>query len=95
MTVIIDNEPVQVDDAVYDLIHGNGVVTQVTGTSFSATFGTKVFNYTTGGYYNGFPRQRVFWSNPIVGHPTKQDRVWSIVRNMVTALLTELRRGGV
>lgn len=91
MSVLIDNEPVAVGDTVYDLIHGNGTVTQVTGTSFSAAYSGRVYNYTTGGFYNGFPRQRVFWGNPIVGHPTKNDRVWTIICNMVSALLSELR----
>lgn len=91
MSVTINGEVVNEQDTVYDLIHGNGIVTQVTGTSFSADFGGKVFNYTTGGFYNGQPRQRVYWANPIVGAPTKADRVWTIVHNMVVALLAELR----
>lgn len=95
MSVTIDKEVVLVGDGVYDLVQGNGVVTQVTGTSFSASYGGKVYNYTTGGYFNGQPRQRVFWSDPIVGHPTKNDGVWTIVSNMVVALLAELRGKGL
>jgi len=91
MSVIIDNEEVFIGDSVYDVIHGNGIVTQVTGTSFSADYSGKVYNYATGGFYNGFPRQRVFWSDPIIGHPTKNDAIWSIVSRMVIALLDELR----
>ena len=91
MSVVIDREEVFSGDSVYDLVHGNGTVTQVTGTSFSVSYSGKIYNYTTGGFYNGFPRQRVFWANPIVGHPTKNDTIWTIVSNMVTALLSELR----
>lgn len=83
--VMISNENVSVNDKVYDIVYGYG---QVVDTKF----GDIVVRFNNGmritfdktGSYGGV--RRLYWHNPIVVEPTKDNKLWQTMRDCLLSL---------
>lgn len=69
-------------DEVYDLVEGRGVVQVVRSTSFSVRFSHRLsYDYNSEGKRLGNVPPRypalLYWQNPIVMIPAKDDEVWA------------------
>jgi hypothetical protein len=74
--------------SVYDLVHGNGVVTRVVGLTFTASFGALTANYMNGGFFNNKPIRRVYWGNPILDIPPAPGENLESLRVAIQTLAT-------
>lgn len=83
----LDNQEIVQGDSVYDILEGVGEVTVTTNTAFYVTYGNNVrYQYDSTGNRKGntpnrFPRM-VYWHNPVVMLPTKDELVWDKLKQL-------------
>ena len=86
----ISKENVAVGDRVYDLTQGVGTVLDTTFNDISVRFDNGVritFDHT--GNYGGV--RRLYWHNPIVVEPPKDNKLWTTLVACVTPIFTHLK----
>lgn len=87
----INNESVNIGDKVYDITQGWGTVTAITLGDIIVKFknGLRI-TYDTEGNYGGI--RRLFWDNPIVVEPTKDQQLWNTLKSCVLTIHSFLAR---
>lgn len=88
--MILDNEIVQQGDKVYDIFYKEGIVTLVRQGEIDVRFvtstgNTKHMTYLGNGVYAG--NKRLFWKDPIIVYPPKNDDKWVYIKNAVVKIL--------
>lgn len=72
---MINNENVSVNNVVYDITQGYGTVVDTTFNDITVRFNNGIrITYDKNGYYGGI--RRLYWHNPIVIEPTKDNKLW-------------------
>lgn len=93
---MIDDVPVQINDAVHVLGLGDGIVTAVSADgSFEVKLGNGKVHVRKGGYIGNV--RKVYWHNPMIVVPPKNDQLWINFVRMAQnnyAQLVELFRTG-
>ena len=86
----MDGALVELGDIVYDILLGAGAVASINHDgSFIVQFDTKRMTYQPGGVFMGV--RRLYWANPIVYLPKKDDgRKLSIIKTVIELLSKEL-----
>lgn len=83
-----DGAPLYLNDTVYDVSKGAGVVVEILRDqkSFRVKFGQKTFMYTLDGQ-SFEPRKTLYWRNPIGRYyPRKDDKKWDTFVVLVDAI---------
>lgn len=85
----ISNENVAVNDRVYDLTQGLGTVVDTTFNEIAVRFDNGVrISFDSTGHYAGV--RRLYWHNPVVVEPTKDNRLWVTLVSCIKAVYTHL-----
>lgn len=91
----LDGYPVIEGDTVHDVVMGSGVVEVSTQESITVYYGTQRITYLTGGK-GPWPMRTLFWRNPILVTPSKNDDLWSLqtelCRNLCKLMNEQMRR---
>lgn len=87
----ISNENVAVNDRVYDLTQGWGIVIDTTFNEITVRFenGLRVMFDSTG-HYNGV--RRLYWANPVVVDPPKSSNLWATLTECIKSVHAHLYR---
>lgn len=89
----LDDCDIEAGDAVYDLFFGDGRVKNITADGHAVVvFGTRMFTYDGRGV-GAHGHKSLYWHNPILLVPMKDEREWSLQRRLNTAIANELRPG--
>lgn len=89
----LDGEVLEVGDAVYDLYFGDGRVKSVTADNRAVVvFGGRMFTYDERGV-GQHGKRSLYWHNPILLVPMKDEQSWSLQRRLNMAIASELRPG--
>ncbi|SIO50629.1 hypothetical protein SAMN05444172_2589 [Burkholderia sp. GAS332] len=89
----LDGEVLEVGDPVYDLYFGDGRVKSVTADNHAViVFGGRMFTYDERGV-GQHGKRSLYWHNPILLVPMKDERSWSLQRRLNMAIAGELRPG--
>lgn len=87
----ISNENVAINDRVYDLTQGWGVVIDTTFNEIAVRFDSGIrIIFDATGHYNGV--RRLYWDNPVVVEPTKNDSLWSTLKECTKSIHAHLYR---
>lgn len=92
----LDGQKVNVGDSVYDILEGQGQVAGMDSTVFLVRFGQRVsYTYNSAGQRTGntpsrFPRL-LFWQDPIVMIPVKEEAKWLAMKNIFLNAYTSLK----
>ena len=83
---MLDGFQIEVGNLLWDiLLQQFGTVTQVIGDEAIVDFGFgKVLHYGTGGTFSGV--RRLYWLNPIITLPQKNDAQWSLINAVVATI---------
>lgn len=83
----MDKSLVAVGDPVYDLAFGAGKVTEVQENEqrLVVVFGERRFSYNALGVGH-FPTRTLYWRNPIIGVPPKDQVRWELYRRLCNAI---------
>lgn len=82
-----------VGDKVYDLFFGYGHVKSFTGDDKAVvSFGARAFAYTSDGI-GQHGRRSLYWHNPILTVPMKDDAKWEMQKSLDMAIARCLRPG--
>lgn len=92
----MDGETVVEGDNVFDMVWGAGVVAQVhTSGTFVVRFaGTRSATFSQDGNNVRYPGRTLFWRNPIVVVPMKNERRWVLVAQIMTNVVSAVRAWG-
>lgn len=86
----INNENVSVGDRVYDVTQGMGEVVDTTFNEIAVRFDNGVrIAFDNKGYYAGV--RRLYWHNPIVVEPPKDNRLWAVLVACITPIYQHLK----
>ena len=89
----LDGFDVEAGDAVYDLLHGDGRVKSVTVDDHAVVvFGQRFLTFDDRGI-GPHGRRSLYWHNPILVVPMKDEAAWSLQRRLNAAIAAELRPG--
>ena len=92
MQHMLDNDPVEVGDKVYDLVFGTGEVSELkVDGRFRVRFATGAHVYDRTGIRVDANNRTLFWHNPVVTVPQKDDTHWSVARRLCEAMIAELK----
>jgi hypothetical protein len=92
----MDGSPVRNGDTVYDVVYGAGQVVEllVDGRFVVALSGGARRITFTGLGFSKFSRARtLYWHNPVIITPSKDDSDWHRLRRIIGAMVSEMRRG--
>ncbi|OLL27460.1 hypothetical protein BTH42_31945 [Burkholderia sp. SRS-W-2-2016] len=90
----LDGFEVLVADPVFDLFFGDGRVHSITADDQAViSFGNRMFTYDSRGI-GQHGRRSLYWHNPVLLVPMKNEREWSLQRRLNAAISAELRPGG-
>lgn len=86
----MDGDKVELNDVVWDLLLGTGVVSALNADkSFVVRFGTRTATYQPEGMMGGV--KRLFWNDPVLFVPRKHDgRKWTLIKETVNFLENRL-----
>lgn len=90
--ILMDNEVVAVGDQVYDTAFGLGVVTEIRiDRRFVVLFENHRRSvYAGSGYTRELAHRTLFWRNPILIAPPRNEQRWSLVQRLLNVILQEL-----
>lgn len=89
----MDGFEVKAGDAVYDLFQGDGRVASVTADSHAVVvFGARSLTFDERGI-GQHGRRSLYWHNPVLVVPMKDEAMWSLQRRLNAAIAAELRPG--
>ena len=88
--VMISNENAVVGDRVYDIVQGYGQIVDTTFNDIVVRFDNGIrITFDKDGNYGGV--RRLYWHNPIVIEPTKDNRLWQTMRDCLLSIHSYLR----
>ncbi|MBN3777431.1 hypothetical protein G3O06_07685 [Burkholderia sp. Ac-20345] len=89
----LDGYDVEPGDYVYDLFFGDGMVKNLTADGRAVVaFGPRTFTYNEAGV-GQHGRRSLYWHNPILLVPMKDEAAWDMQRNLNQAIAQCLRPG--
>jgi hypothetical protein len=89
----LDGAIIEVGDPVYDLYFGDGRVHSLTADDQAVvTFGSRMFTYDERGV-GQHRRRSLFWHDPILLIPQKDEREWSLHKRLNRVIADALRPG--
>jgi hypothetical protein len=91
---MLDSDEVLLGDTVFDVVYGTGTVTELLADKrFRVTFaGNKRFVYREDGVrVDSKGRRTLYWHDPVVAIPVKDDISWTKLRQLMTAVLEVVR----
>lgn len=92
--MFLDGFEVERGDSVYDLYLGVGTVKQITGEDkIEVVFGRQHWTYDHRGV-GRHGRRSLYWRNPILFTPAKDDEKWNLQVALSQAISNALRPGG-
>lgn len=81
----LDDAELKLNDRVYDLTNGYGKVSDVSDTGFTVLFlNRRRISFEVGGTLQGV--RRVFWHNPLVVAPPKDEAQWQHLIRVVVGV---------
>lgn len=88
--VMISNENAVVGDRVYDIVQGYGQIVDTAFGDIAVRFDNGIrITFDKDGNYGGV--RRLYWHNPIVVEPTKDNRLWQTMRDCLLSIHSYLR----
>lgn len=86
---ILSNENVSVGDRVYDIARGEGSVVDIAFDDIVVRFnnGTRI-TFDKHGNYGGV--RRLYWHNPVIIEPTKENAKWRTLTECIKAVASYL-----
>lgn len=88
--VMISNENAVVGDRVYDIVQGYGQIVDTAFGDIVVRFDNGIrITFDKDGNYGGV--RRLYWHNPIVIEPTKDNRLWQTMRDCLLSIHSYLR----
>ena len=95
--MLLHKEEVVVGDVVYDLMEKEGTVTIVGESEISVRFGNnRTYSYNKTGKRVGNVPARLpvllYWHNPIVAVPAKQEHIWTALKEIIFNIKDTLNR---
>lgn len=86
----INNEIVAVGDRIYDVVQGYGKVVDTSFGDIVVRFDNGIrITFDNTGSYGG--TRRLYWHNPVVIEPTKDDKFWKTLRECLLSIHSYLR----
>ena len=87
----LDGETLNVGDSVTDVIYGTGTVVEAYETYAVVRFADRDVTFNGNGINTMFNRRSLYWHNPILLHPQKQDVRMDVAASAANAVLQQLR----
>lgn len=88
--VMISNENAVVGDRVYDIVQGYGQIVDTAFGDIVVRFDNGIrITFDKDGNYGGV--RRLYWHNPIVVEPTKDNKLWQTMRDCLLSIHSYLR----
>lgn len=88
--VMISNENAVVGDRVYDIVQGYGQIVDTAFDDIVVRFDSGIrITFDKDGNYGGV--RRLYWHNPIVIEPAKDNRLWQTMRDCLLSIHSYLR----
>lgn len=88
--VMISNENAVVGDRVYDIVQGYGQIVDTAFGDIAVRFDNGIrITFDKDGNYGGV--RRLYWHNPIVVEPTKDNKLWQTMQNCLLSIHSYLR----
>lgn len=88
--VMISNENAIVGDRVYDIVQGYGQIVDTAFGDIVVRFDNGIrITFDKTGSYGGV--RRLYWHNPIVVEPTKDNKLWQTMRDCLLSIHSYLR----
>lgn len=88
--VMISNENAVVGDRVYDIVQGYGQIVDTAFGDIVVRFDNGIrITFDKTGSYGGV--RRLYWHNPIVVEPTKDNKLWQTMRDCLLSIHSYLR----
>lgn len=93
MAASLDGELVVVGDRVYDMVWGPGVVAQLqlSGNFVVRFAGTRTSTYTSAGVNTRYPGRTLYWRDPIIVTPVKDEARWTLIQQLVAGIVASVR----
>ncbi len=89
--MIFSGSEIKVDDKVFDVALGHGIVTDVRNGYFSVRFGNRYMRYDQNGRCQTFVNRTLYWRDPFYYvEPPKDDALWGTFINIIGAVSKEL-----
>ena len=88
----LDNDVVALGDTVHDVVLGVGRVSEIFPDGrFMVSFPTRRVAYTGTGRSKLNRGRTLYWHDPIVAIPTKNDSRWLLMKRLCAAIIAEVR----
>jgi hypothetical protein len=83
----MDGYPILRGDSVYDVAFGRGIVDRIenSGALFWVKFGNSLRSYDARGY-GSFKERSLYWQDPVIIIPHKNDNTWARAVKIATAV---------
>ena len=93
MAATLDGYDVNIGDKVFDVAHGIGdVMEMLVEDRFRVRFATgQYFAYDSTGTTKRYPRRTLYWHDPVISLPHKDDTKWSAAAAIGRAVVDQLR----
>ena len=88
--VMISGENAVIGDRVYDVVHGYGQIVDTAFNDITVRFDNGIrITFDATGSYGGV--RRLYWHNPIVVEPSKDNKLWQTMRECLLSIYGYLR----
>lgn len=82
---MISNENAVIGDRVYDIVQGYGQIVDTAFGDIAVRFDNGIrITFDKNGNYGGV--RRLYWHNPIVVEPTKDNKLWQTLRDCLLSI---------
>lgn len=83
--VMLSDENAFIGDRVYDVVHGYGKIVDTAFGDIVVRFDSGIrITFSEGGFYAGV--RRLYWHNPVVVEPTKDNKLWQTMRECLLSI---------
>jgi len=92
-THVLDGDPVNLGDTVHDVVYGVGEVVElkVEGRFRVRFAGNKFYVYDGNGVRADARQRTLYWHDPVLVIPNKDDISWTLARGLCRAMIDKLR----
>lgn len=93
MAATLDGYDVNIGDSVYDVAHGTGKVMELlVENRFRVHFSSgQYFVFDSSGRTNRYPNRTLYWHNPVLMAPLKDDTKWASAAAICRTVAEQLR----
>jgi hypothetical protein len=93
----MDGYAVVLHDTVHDVLHGAGKVVELLPTAgrFRVKFSSQPspITYSNDGYASRYSQRTLYWRNPVLVAPFKDDKGWNKISPIISAVIAAFRAG--